>query len=140
MTLQQRTIFHLSFPVTSLDASLDFYQRCLSATVGRHTGDWADVILFGHQLTLHHEPSQVLARSARGVRHFGAILDWEQWEAVCARALGFSPALAGNIQHHLAGESGEHAKLLLKDPDGNVVEIKAYRNLDSVSAALQLQS
>jgi uncharacterized protein len=140
MTLQQRAIFHLSFPVTSLEAALGFYQRCLGATVGRHTGDWADVILFGHQLTLHHAPSQVLARSARGVRHFGAILDWEQWEAVCARALSFSPALADSIQHHLVGEPGEHAKLLLEDPDGNVVEIKAYRNLDSVSAALQRPS
>lgn len=140
MTLQQRAIFHLSFPVTSLEASLAFYQRYLGATVGRQTGDWADVILFGHQLTLHHAPSQVLAPSARGVRHFGAILGWEQWEAVCARALSFSPALADGIQRRLVGEPGEHAKLLLEDPDGNMIEIKAYRDLDSVSPALQPQS
>jgi uncharacterized protein len=137
MTFQQRAIFHLSFPVSSLEAALGFYQRCLGATVGRHTGEWADVVLFGHQLTLHNQPSQVLARSARGVRHFGAILGWEDWQAIRSRVISFNPALAENIQHRLAGEPAEHVKLLLEDPDGNVIELKAYRNLGSVSPALE---
>lgn len=136
MTFQQRAIFHLSFPVSSLEAALGFYQRCLGATVGRHMGEWADVVLFGHQITLHNQPSQVLARSARGVRHFGAILSWEDWQAIRSRVISFSPGLAENIQHRLPGESGEHVKLLLEDPDGNVVEIKAYRDLSSVFPAL----
>jgi uncharacterized protein len=133
---QQRSIFHLSFPVSSLDAALGFYQRCLGATPGRRTDEWADVVLFGHQLTLHDQPSQVLDRSARGVRHFGAILSWEDWQALRARVIGLSPALAQNIQHRLVGQSGEHVKLLLEDPDGNVIEVKAYRDLGSVFPAL----
>jgi uncharacterized protein len=131
-----RAIFHLSFPVSSLDAALGFYQRCLGATVGRHTGEWADVILFGHQVTLHNQPSQVLPRSARGVRHFGAILGWEDWQAIRSRVIAYNPALEHNIQHRLAGEPGAHVKLLLEDPDGNVIEIKAYSDLGSVSPAL----
>jgi uncharacterized protein len=136
MTLHKRAVFHLSFPVSSLEAALAFYEHCLGATVGRHMGEWADVVLFGHQVTLHNQPSQVLARSARGVRHFGVILDWEDWQAVRTRVISFSPALAENIQHRLAGEPGEHVKLLLEDPDGNVIEIKAYRDLGRVSPAL----
>jgi uncharacterized protein len=134
--LERRAIFHLSFPVSSLEAALGFYQRCLGATVGRHVGEWADIVLFGHQITLHNQPSQVLPRSARGVRHFGAILTWEHWQAVRSRVIAYNPGLAANIQHRLAGEPGEHVKLLLEDPDGNVIEIKAYRDLGSISPAL----
>jgi extradiol dioxygenase family protein len=129
-------IFHLSFPVRRLDIALDFYQRCLGATVGRRTHEWADVILFGHQLTLHDQPSQVLPRSARGVRHFGAILPWESWEALRSRIGSYDAAMAERIQHRLAGEPEEHIKLLLEDPDGNLVEIKAYRDPGTIATAL----
>lgn len=129
-------IFHLSFPVSSLESALDFYQRCLGASVGRRTREWADVILFGHQLTLHEQPAQVLPRAARGVRHFGAILPWEQWEALRTTLVGCHSSASNDIQHRRVGEPEEHVKLLLEDPDGNVIEIKAYRDLGSISAAL----
>ncbi|HEX7709214.1 MAG TPA: VOC family protein [Thermoanaerobaculia bacterium] len=124
-----RSIFHLSFPVTSLSASLEFYLSVLGATVGRRTDGWADVIVFGHQLTLHELPDQVLPREQQGVRHFGAILDWSEWEALPAN-LPVSPQLRE------AGTDREHVKLLLEDPDGYVIEIKAYRNLDTISPRL----
>lgn len=54
-----------------------------------------------------------------------------------SRVISFSPALAEKIQYRLAGEPGEHVKLLLEDPDGNVIEIKAYRDLGSISPALE---
>lgn len=53
------TQFHLSFPVTSLDRSIDFYRRCLGAHPGRRQDDWCDVLLFEHQLTLHERPADV---------------------------------------------------------------------------------
>jgi uncharacterized protein len=132
-----RAIFHLSFPVTSLAASMDFYIRCLGATQGQRTGNgWADLILFGHQVTLHERPDEVLPRAARGVRHFGAILDWAAWAQVKAHALAHDPLLEAAIHWHQVGEAGEHVKFLLEDPDGNLVEIKAYRQLQTISARL----
>jgi uncharacterized protein len=132
MTTEGSAIFHLSFPVRSLDTALHFYRSCLGATVGRHHGEWADIILFGHQLTLHERPSQVLAREDRGVRHFGAILQWNHWESVRTRVLAFDAGLAQCIHHHAPGEPEEHVKLLVEDPDGNLIEIKAYRDIHSV--------
>ncbi len=78
----KRPIFHLSFPVLDLDAAKTFYRDVLGATVGRDNGKWADIVLFGHQLTLHNRPSEVLASDQRGVRHFGVILSWQEWETL----------------------------------------------------------
>jgi uncharacterized protein len=129
-------IFHLAFPVTSLAASLDFYGRCFGATTGRRSEAWCDVVLFGHQLTLHERPDQVAPRAQRGVRHFGAILAWESFEAVRARidALGLAPMPVHALRD--AGLPTEHAKLLLDDPDGYLIELKAYRSLATVATAL----
>lgn len=132
MSTQQPVIFHLSFPVRSIEESTEFYRQCFGATIGRRGAEWVDVILFGHQLTLHDQPGQVLPREERGVRHFGAILDWSHWEQVRARVLAYDPAFESGIRHHLPGEPGEHVKLLLEDPDGNVIEIKAYREIEAV--------
>jgi extradiol dioxygenase family protein len=128
-------VFHLSFPVASLAASLAFYESCLGARRGRSTPAWVDVILFGHQLTLHEQPAQVLPREARGVRHFGAILAWHDFESLRGRidALQLDPAPSFALRD--AGQPTEHAKLLLEDPDGNLIEVKAYRHATPVDPA-----
>jgi uncharacterized protein len=131
---KQPAIFHLSFPVRSLEESTEFYRECLGATIGRRDPEWADVILFGHQITLHNQPGQVLPREQRGVRHFGAILGWSHWEDVRASVLAYKPSSEAEIQCRLSGEPGEHVKLLLEDPDGNVIEIKAYKEIGTVIA------
>lgn len=136
MGTNQRAVFHLSFPVSSLAEARAFYEGCLGARIGRVTDQWVDIIVFGHQVTIHEIPMQVLPRDARGVRHFGAILAWEQWETVRNRVLAFDPSLEQHISHRAAGTRDEHVKLLLEDPDGNAIEIKAYREIASIAAAL----
>lgn len=129
-------VFHLAFPVTSLAASLDFYARAFEATTGRRTQRWCDVLLFGHQLTLHERPEQVLPREQRGVRHFGAILGWDELAAILARveALALADAPAYSLRD--AGLPTEHAKLLVEDPDGYFIELKAYRTLATIGEGL----
>src|SRR5687768_718765 len=98
-----RAIFHLSFPVTSLDDSLGFYERVLGGVPGRRTPQWSDVIVFGHQLTLHERPEQLLPRNAQGVRHFGAILGWDDFAALHARIDAVAPPVAANVAHRDPG-------------------------------------
>lgn len=136
MDPEDRSIFHLSFPVADLAATLSFYTECLGAGIGRARENWADVVFFGHQLTVHGLPDQVAPRASRGVRHFGAILGWEAWHRAKNRALAYDPAFAAGVSYREVGTPREHAKLLLEDPDGNLIELKAYRDVGSISGAL----
>lgn len=131
-----RAIFHLSFPVNELHETLDFYCDVLGGVIGRRQPHWVDVILFRHQLTLQLRPDQVLAREQRGVRHFGFILDWHEWEALADRVQISSPQSVLARELHAPGSFEEHAKLLLEDPSRNLIEIKAYRDLGSICPAL----
>lgn len=126
------SIFHLAFPVRDLAAAKNFYCDAFGATIGRDNSQWADVVLFGHQLTLHHRPDEVLTPGQRGVRHFGVILPWLQWAALVDRL-----EAAGHVFEHPPtvlhpGTSREQGKMLLSDPSDNLIEIKAYRNLAAV--------
>lgn len=127
-----RAIFHLSLPVHDLESTRAFYCSVLGAAPGRTTAGWIDLILFGHQLTFHHRPEQVVPPEARGVEHFGAILPWAQWQSLCATvaASGYPmlvpPAVSGQ------GTEAEQGKLLLRDPSGHLLEFKAYRNMATV--------
>lgn len=125
-------IFHLSLPVHDLDATRQFYCSVLGAVPGRVTAEWIDLILFGHQLTFHQRPEQVMPADAHGVQHFGAILEWEQWEAVCANveACGHPCLLAPTV--FAPGTDAEHAKLVMRDPSGHLLELKAYRDIHTV--------
>lgn len=127
-----QSIFHLSFPVIDLNAAKTFYCNVLGATIGRDNGDWADIVLFGHQLTLHNRPSEVLPPDQRGVRHFGAILSWQDWVSLGERLQnnGFTFLRAPTISN--SGTDQEGGKMLLCDPSYNVIEIKAYRNVAAV--------
>lgn len=130
----QRPIFHLSFPVRDLAAAKAFYRDVLGASIGRDNDRWTDVLLFGHQLTLHHLPGEVLPPELRGVRHFGAILPWDDWDALGTRLLqkGIVFVRAPTISD--AGTMEEHGKMLLSDPSDNLIEIKAYRNPEVLGA------
>lgn len=115
-------IFHMSFPVLDLDESLSFYTSVLGGIAGRRERTWADVALFGAQLTLQHVPDDVLDPMPRS-RHFGATLDWLAWEELVGRLENFVEA--PHIAHE--GTAKEQAKAMVRDPSGNLIELKAYR-------------
>lgn len=114
-------IFHLSFPVNDLDEAIAFYST-LGGIVGRREAAWADVALFGAQLTLQHVPEDVLQPMPRS-RHFGATLGWEEWEHLVARLTGF----VEGPRIDCCGTAHEQAKAMVADPSGNLIELKAYR-------------
>lgn len=118
-----RPIFHLSFPVIDLDASLVFYTEKLGGRIGRREQEWADVALFGAQITLQHRPQDILHPMPRS-RHFGATLDWQEWE----KLTGGLNAFVEEPRNQFAGTEREQAKAMLADPSGNLIEIKAYRH------------
>ena len=129
-----RPIFHLSFPVANLQEAIDFYTKELGAAIGRQRSAVADVLIFGAQVTLHNDPSiagQPVVRS----RHFGATLDWNEWEAIVARFSG-APHVVEPPTISYEGEPTEQGKMMISDPSGNLVELKAYRHPEMVLRSL----
>ena len=120
-------MFHLAFPVNELGATKNFCQDVFGATLGREREQWCDIYMFGCQITLHEQPAQVIPKEKQGVRHFGAVLTWQQWEIL-------SQKLAEkNVEFELPpvisriAQQDEQAKMALCDPSGNIIELKAYR-------------
>lgn len=112
---------HLSLSVADLAASEDFYRNVLDARVGRRTPGWIDVWVFGVQLTLHLRPKAVVPSPHREAMHFGATVDWSAWPGWLDRLQQAGAAMAAAP---FRDESA--AKAYVLDPDGYVIEIKAY--------------
>jgi hypothetical protein len=126
----EKAIFHLAFPVNDLAEAKSFYVQNLDCTVGRDTGQWCDIHFFGHQITLHQKPEQVTPAAEQGVRHFGAVLDWPHWERVGVHLQSQGVAFLKPPTVNYQGTEREEGKILLRDPSGYVIELKAYRHPD----------
>jgi len=127
--------FHLAFPVRDIDSTRAFYGTLLGCKEGRSAQDWIDFDFFGHQISAHVLPAACRPAEAHDVdgddvpvRHFGAVLPWDKWEAMRAK-LG-SAGAHFLIEPHIRfrGEVGEQATMFVLDPSGNALEFKAFRD------------
>ncbi len=108
---------HLSISVTDLDASARFYVERLDGRIGRRAPDWLDVWALGMQLTLVARP--VSEAAGLSSLHFGMTTAWSDWPRWRARL--------GELAHVVRADA-QAAKLIVRDPDGYRIEIKAYRD------------
>lgn len=129
-----KAIFHLSVPVRDLDEAVSFYGRELGARIGRQTADFADALVFGAQITLQNDPPSVSDPMPR-TRHFGVTLPWGEWESVTERFVGREMIVEARTIS-FAGEPIEQGKMMIRDPSGNLIEIKAYRHPGEVLGPL----
>jgi len=133
-----RPIVHISFPVRDMAEAVDFYRRELGAEIGRQDPTYTDAFVFGAQVTLQNDPANVTLPMPRS-RHFGATLAWTDWENMAARLENSAHLVEPpTVSYH--GQSIEQAKLMLADPSGNLIEIKAYRHPDRILGSLAAKS
>jgi extradiol dioxygenase family protein len=132
--------FHLAFPVHDLEAARGFYADLLGAGVGRESARWIDFDFFGHQLTAHLSEANGSAVTSLvdgddvPIRHFGVVLEWSDWEAFAARLSRAKVSFLIEPRVRFAGQVGEQATLFLRDPSGNALEFKAFRDPAQVFA------
>lgn len=136
-----RPRFHLAFPVDDLDAARRFYGELLRCPEGRSSNNWIDFNMFGHQVVAHLAPEEC-APAQTGqvdgkhvpVRHFGLILDWQDWEALAERLRAAGTPFDIEPYVRFAGEAGEQGTFFVRDPSGNTLEFKSFRDESQIFA------
>ena len=124
--------FHLAIPVTNISMAKDFYGSMLWFNEGRSYECWVDFNIFGHQLVSHIGESAGFANEVDGkeipIPHFGILLEWEEFD-------NFAKKLKENgnnfiIEPYLRFEGlpGEQKTMFLKDPFGNALEFKSFKD------------
>jgi extradiol dioxygenase family protein len=128
-------LFHLAFPVTSLEKARAFYGGLLGCPEGRSSEDWVDFDFYGHQIVAHLAPDEAVHRATNAVdgdnvpvRHFGAILPIEQWEQLAEKLKAAGVRFVIEPHVRFKGEVGEQATMFLVDPCGNALEFKGFRD------------
>ena len=141
-TTQVLSPFHLAIPVTDLPESRLFYEEVLGCERGRQSSDWVDLNFYGHQLVLHQvatpkEPSasNPVDGEQVPVPHFGVVLPWPEFEALAEQLGSLGAVFEIPPTTRFVGRVGEQRTLFLRDPSGNCLEFKAFKDPSRLFAA-----
>ena len=134
-------LFHLAYHVRDLERARAFYGGTLGCREGRSTDTWVDFDMHGHQISLHlGEPFATTDTGRVGdhlvpMPHLGLVLRYDEWRAMADRleAAGTDWVIAPTVRFE--GEPGEQWTMFFRDPSGNPIEVKGFRDLASMFAA-----
>jgi len=127
--------FHLAFPIENIEKTKAWYTDVLGCSVGRETTEWIDFNFYGHQISAHlsndfqgNVSKNLVDDNKVPIRHFGVILEWSTWELLSNRlqAIGVTFVIEPCIR--FKGKSGEQGTMFIKDPSGNFLEFKTFKD------------
>ena len=131
--------FHLAIPVHDLEKSRDFYKNILGCDEGRSSDHWVDFNLFGHQLVIHYkekskEKSKTNPVDGKDVPipHFGVILEWNQFHNFSNQLIEKGITFIIDPYIRFEGLPGEQATMFFKDPCGNALEFKSFKDFNQI--------
>ena len=130
--------FHLAIPVKEITETRYFYRDILGCEEGRSSDHWVDFNFFGHQLVLHIDSSKANILNENNVDgksvpvpHFGIVLDWDVFE-------NFEKKISNKVKFiiepyiRFEGQAGEQKTMFFKDPSGNALEFKTFKNINQL--------
>jgi len=133
--------FHLAFPVKELEKTLTFYRDILGCKTGRSSDKWIDFDFWGHQVVAHVSPADAGKSATNKVdghkvpaKHFGVILEWDQFFDLAERLEKHDLDFIIEPYVRFEGKPGEQATMFFKDPSGNALEFKAFRDDSQIFA------
>ncbi len=133
-----QSIFHLAYNVTDLEETRTFYRDVLGCMEGRSTDTWIDFNFFGHQISMHlGEPFKVINTGKVGehmvaMPHLGVVLEHVEWEKLAQRLNDAPIEFIIPPTIRFEGEVGEQYTMFFTDPSGNPIEVKGFKDLDTV--------
>lgn len=139
------TPFHVAVQVRDIDEAREFYTKVLGCEEGRSSDQWVDFDLFGHQFVCHLNPaigkdgsidSHVNPVDGHGVPvpHYGVVLEMPNWESLSKKLRDYGIAFVIEPYIRFKGEPGEQATMFFKDPSGNALEFKAFKDMSKLFA------
>ena len=131
--------FHLAIPVNDLEKSRDFYKNIIGCKEGRSSDHWVDFNLFGHQLVIHLKEKleeKTKTNSVDGkdvpIPHFGVILEWNQFHEFSNILNKKDVKFIIEPYIRFEGLPGEQATMFFKDPCGNALEFKSFKDFNQI--------
>ena len=130
--------FHLAIPVSNLEESVAYYRDTLGLREGRSSKKWTDFDFFGHQLVCHVSDSinEQVTNPVDGeevpVPHFGVVLSIEEFEEFLLQINDKNIDFIIKPTIRFKGEIGEQRTPFFKDPSGNDIEIKSFKDMSNL--------
>ena len=131
--------FHLAIPVDNLEKSRKFYKNILGCQEGRSSDHWVDFNLFGHQLVIHYKEKKLEDTNTNQVDgkdvpipHFGVILEWNQFKDFSSKLIEKKVEFIIEPYIRFKGLPGEQATMFFKDPCGNALEFKSFKDFNKI--------
>ena len=136
--MPQPPIFHVAIAVNDLAETRRFYVDDLGCTerTDTSTDEYAVINFHGAQLVAIEAPDQVEkipdGVASEPIKHFGMIMDWDDWHAMADRlkAAKTDFLIEPNVKSH--DGIGEVGNMFLRDPSGNNLEFKSYKDRSKV--------
>ncbi|WP_282041400.1 VOC family protein [Winogradskyella flava] len=127
------TSFHMSLPCLSVKETQDFYINNIGASVGRTSENWADINLFGHQITFikaekfnFNSTNYVFEGKILPSFHFGVIVDVDTWGKIYTK-LNTQDLEVVTQTTFLKDKIGEHLSFFINDPNDYMLEFKSFK-------------
>jgi uncharacterized protein len=132
--------FHLAIPVNNLELCRVFYRETLGCVEGRNSKHWVDFNFYGHQLVIHYKPNEekdnLHTNSVDGkdvpVPHFGVVLPWDTFHELASRLNQKNINFIIDPYIRFKGQVGEQATMFFKDPSGNALEFKSFKDINQL--------
>ena len=135
--------FHLAIPVgEDLDKAIEFYCNVLGCKKGNFEDSpldsWCDIDFWGNELTLHaslctqNSEAHDVDMGMVLVLHFGVHLDAEEFQSLKGKLLQENVEFVDKPYIRFKGDVLEQETMFIKDPSGNILEIKTMVNPDAL--------
>jgi len=137
--MKKLTPFHLAIPVDNIPKCRKFYKDILGCEEGRSSDHWADFNLFGHQLVIHYKEklkekphTNPVDGKDVPVPHFGVILEWNDFDKFSKNLIQNGVDFIIEPYIRFKGLAGEQATMFFKDPAGNALEFKSFKDFNQI--------
>ena len=135
--------FHLAIPVgEDLDKAIEFYCNVLGCKKGNFEDSpldsWCDIDFWGNELTLHtssctqNSEAHYVDMGMVLVPHFCVHLDAEEFQSLKEKLIQKNIEFVNEPYIRFEGDVLEQETMFIKDPSGNILELKTMINPDAL--------